>query len=220
MKLTMPSGHARFYLLLAGDVVVVVLVAIFVLRPIIGMLNKHTGEITRTKAEIAAVAQKTSELRKLRDTYPAYEATFAPLIATLPKTRDVAGYQTELEDLAKLTSNQLLTVDTSSLSGSAAKPAPSAAAATPPPKADAKATPTPEPVASGPSTTLATVAGFPAIPVKVQLTGTFGSILDFIHRVETMDRFTKVNALDLRANDASGGLKADIQLTTFYVPGA
>lgn len=184
----------KFYALLGGNVLVLIVLGVLVLRPIFGMLVKHTDEITQVRAETAALQQKTVELRKLKEVYPEIERTYSPLIQNVPKTRDVAGYQTELEELARLTSIQLTTVDTSSTTATGGTA----------PKTGA--------------TTLQ-VGGFPAIPVKVTVSGSYASILDFINRLETMNRFTRVTAMDLASADASGAVKATLELQTLYLTG-
>ncbi len=187
--------HDRtFYLLIGGNLVTLLLIGFFAVRPVLGMLNAHTSEITKTKSELAAVETKVAELRKLKDTYAASEQTYAPVISGLPRTKDVAGYQTQLEDVARLTSNRLTTVDTST--GGAKAGAPAATAAAP-----------------------AQAGGFPTIPVKVELSGTYATVLDFVQRVERMDRFTKVTSMDLGGSDKSGALKATLELQTLYIPG-
>jgi Tfp pilus assembly protein PilO len=213
--------NRRFYLLLGGNVIVLILIALFVLRPVVNLLVKHTTEITKERAEIAGIQQKTAALRKLKEAYPAYAAVYQPILGSLPKTRDVAGYQTELEDLAKLTSVQLVTIDTS---GKAAGASGSATASTPSSPAPAKgntATPSPAP-ATAPTTTPTSpsVGGFQTIPVKADVTGTYATILDFLHRLETMDRFTRVTALQIQSESRTGAVKATIEMQTFYVGGA
>lgn len=181
-----------FYTLIGGNLVVLLLLGFFAIRPVFGMLNAHTTEITRTKAEISAAEVKATELRKLKDAYATSEQTYAPIIQSLPRTKDVAGYQTQLDELAQLTSNQLTVIDTSSTAKGGA-PAPVAA-----------------PVQAG---------GFPTIPVKAELKGTYATVLDFVQRVEKMDRFTRVTSMDISSSDSSGGLNVTLELQTLYIPG-
>lgn len=180
-----------FYILLAGNLVILTMIGLFVLRPVFGLLMKQTTEITQTRADTLTLQQKTDKLRTLKENYPLYEATYAPIVQNLPRTKDTAGYQTELEDLAKLTSNQLLLVDTSGKNTQAAQ--------------QGQAAPT-------------TAGGFPTIPVKVDLTGTFASLLDFVNRLETMDRFTRVTSMDVKSSDGTGAVKATLELQTLYFP--
>lgn len=198
IKPAMPKmPHDRtFYMLIGGNLVVLLLIGFLAVRPVLGMLNAHTTEITKTKAEVAAAETKAAELRKLKDTYAAAEQTYAPVIQGLPRTKDVAGYQTQLEELARLTTNRLTTVDTS---GGAAKTGAAPAAA--------------------PAAPASQAGGFPTIPVKVELSGTYATVLDFVQRVESMDRFTKVSSMDLGGSDSSGALKATLELQTLYIPG-
>lgn len=213
MKLPARRDHT-FYALIAGNVVVLLLIGVFVLRPLFGMLTRHTAEITRTKAEIASLGKKTVDLQKLRDTFPAYEAAYAPIIANIPKTRDVAGYQTELEELAALTKINLLSVDTSS---TVEKPV-TAGNTT----GNATARSTQPTTSTEPSTVVQTVpavtqvSGFPAVPVKIDITGSYAAILDFVNRLETMDRFTRVTSLNLQRAGNQGVIKATLDLQTLY----
>jgi len=180
----------KFYALVGGNLLILLLIGFFAVRPVLGMLNAHTTEITRTKAEIASAETKVVELRKLKDTYAASEQTYAPIIQSLPRTKDVAGYQTQLDDLAQLTSNNLTVVDTSASSKVGA-----------------------------PAAAPAQAGGFPTIPVKAELTGTYATVLDFVQRVEQMDRFTRVTSMEVQGSDSSGALKAILELQTLYIPG-
>ena len=185
--------NRKFYALVAGNLVALAAIGVLVLRPILGMLVSHTTEITTVRGQTAAIERKSNELRKLKDIYPQFEQTYAPAIQAVPKTRDIAGYQTELEELARLTSITLLTVDTSG--GGAGGSAPKASSQT------------------------VQVGGFPAVTVQVIMTGTFATTLDFINRLETMNRFTRVTAMDLTASDTSGAVKATLELQTLYLEG-
>lgn len=193
----------KFYALIGGNLVILALIGVFGLRPVIGLLSKHTKEIGTVRAEIVSVEKKTADLRTLKQAYPQYEQTYATLIQGLPRTRDVAGYQTELEELAKLTSNQLTTVDTSGGSGGAA----------------AGAAPTTQKPGDKPAGSPgATVGGFPTIPVKVDISGTYASVLDYVSRLETMARFTQVTGMDLKGSTSTGAVKATLDLQTLYLP--
>lgn len=195
LRSSLPRNR-QFYSLIGGNLVVLALVGVFVLRPAFAALTKHTTEITSTKAEILGLQKKTENLKQLTQTYPIYESQYAPLIQSLPKTRDTAGYLTQLEDLAKLTSNQLLTTD----AGGAQ------------PGGGAQGTQKP----AAPQTQM---GGFPTIPLKIDIVGTYASVQDFIQRLETMDRFTRVDALELRLADTSGAVKATLEIQTLYLSG-
>jgi Tfp pilus assembly protein PilO len=179
----------RYYYLIAGNVLVLILIGIFVLRPVMGLLGKHADEITATKAEIAATRQKTDTLRKLKESLPATQAVYAPVIRNAPKHEDIAGYQTELEDLAELTKINLVTVDTSG-------------------SEEGKSEPTPQ--------TKLTVGGFPAFPVSLEVSGSYANVLDFVNRLETMDRFTRVTGISFSQVDASGEVKVTITAQSIY----
>ncbi len=204
LKKNVKSPRNRFfYGLLAGNAVVLALLGFFAVRPILGVLSKHTTEITKTTAEITAVQNRTAELRKLRETYPALEAQYQPLLAVVPKTKDIASYQTELEELAQVTSTQLLTVDTAGEQKAGASQ--SAQPATQKPG---------EAAAAKPAGT--TAGGFPTLPVRIDITGSYTAVLDFVQRLETMDRITKVTGLDLVGNPATGAVKATITAQALY----
>ena len=182
-----PAQHNRtFYGLLAGNVIVLALLGFFAIRPVAGLLVKHTTEIGQVRGEVSSIQKKTDELRKLKGSIDTYEQTYAPLLDGLPKTKNVAAFQTELDELAKLTGSQLLTFDAA-------------------------------PKTSG-TTTATSVGGFQAVPANVTLGGTYASVQDFIRRVETMNRFTRVASLDLKASPDTGALRATIQLQTLYQP--
>lgn len=189
------SKDQTFYLLILGNLVVLALLGMFVLRPIFGSMATHTKALTATRSETTAIQQNTTQLRQLKQNYPAVEAQYAPILASMPKTKDTAGYQTELEALAQLTSVSLKQVDTTdgAATGNAAGTAAKAG------------TPT-------------TVAGFPVIPVKVTMSGSYASIADFLNRVETMDRFTRVTGLTLTSASGAGDVQAQASLQTFYFP--
>lgn len=211
--------NRKFYILLAGNVVILALIGFFVLRPVFSLLVKHTGEITTTKAEIANFDKRTSELRKLKEVYPAYHSVYAPLLDSLPKTRDVAGYQTELEELAKITSIRLISVETPPTGAkSVATTAKTESTASSSEKPGAKSSPTPAPVAA-PGGLAATAGGFPVINVNMTVEGSYASVLDFVNRLETMDRFTKLTGLQLTANGATGQINATINVQTLYAGG-
>lgn len=180
----------RYYYLIAGNVVVLILIGIFVLRPVMGLLSQHADEITSVKSDIAAAERKTETLRRLKESLPATEAVYRPVIANAPKHKDIAGYQTELEDLAALTKSNLLVVDTSG-------------------KAD-------EAQAQGPAKTDLTVGGFPAFPVSIEVTGSYANVLDFVNRLETMDRFTRVVGLEFVQEDLSGEVRLTITAQSLY----
>lgn len=179
----------RFYYLIAGNVLVLILIGVFVLRPVMGLLGRHADEITSLKADIVAAEQKTETLRTLKESLPATKAVYAPVIKNAPKHKDIAGYQTELEDLAALTDVGLVTVDTSG----AAKGQNASAAQTD-----------------------LMVGGFPAFPVSIDVTGSYANTLDFVNRLETMDRFTRVVALNFVQADASGEVKLTITAQSLY----
>jgi Tfp pilus assembly protein PilO len=179
------SNKNRYYALLAGNLVVLAAVAIFAVRPTLGLLVKRTGEIAQTKAEIAQLEVKTAELRKLKESYPTYAATYEPILQGLPKEKDTARYQTELDDLAAATTVTLTNVAFPKKTG--------AAAATP-----------------------ANAGSFPSVAVKVDISGTFATVYDFVQRLESLDQFTKVTSLSLTA-DNSGAVKASLDLQTFYL---
>lgn len=206
---TVPKNR-KFYALLGGNLVALILIGLFVLRPALGQLDKHATEITKTAADIQGLQKKTTDLRKLKETYPQYEAIYTPIIASFPRTRDVAGYQTELDELAKLSNVQLSVVDMSAKG--AAAPAAGAAPTTQKPGE----TGTAEPAAAS-KTAATTVGGYPSIPVRLEITGTYVTILDFISRLETMNRLTKVTAIDLSGSN-TGALKASLDVQTLYLP--
>ena len=183
----------RFYYLIAGNVVILALIGIFVLRPVMGLLNKHADQMTAMKADIATAQQKMDTLRKLKASLPATKAVYAPVIRNAPKHKDIAGYQTELEDLAALTRVDLITVDTS---GAAKGQSPAA------------------------TQTDLTVGGFPAFPVSIDVSGSYANTLDFVNRLETMDRFTRVVALNFVQADTSGEVKLTITAQSLYFGGA
>lgn len=188
-RINLPKNR-KFYALLGGNLVVLIALGVLVLRPIFGMLGQHTDEITKVRAETAGIERKTVELRKLKEVYPQIEQTYAPVLQAVPKTRDVAGYQTELEELARLTSVRLATVDTAGTTGTsntAQKTAP------------------------------VQVGGFPTIPVQVTLTGTYATVLDFINRLETMNRFTRVTGMDFTGSDGTGAIQAKLDMQTLYL---
>lgn len=193
MKLHLTASKTRtFYLLIAGNVIVLALAGFFVLRPVIGLLSKHTQEIAQTRSETKALAQKSNELRQLKEVYPAYEAEYAPIVESLPQTKDVAGYQTTLEDLAKLTQVNLVMVDTTAMK--AGDPAAKAAATS--------------------------AGGFPVVPVKIDVSGSFTQVMDFVSRLETMSRFTRVTGINVTTDPTTGGVKANIEAQTLYFPGS
>lgn len=179
----------RYYYLIAGNVVVLILIGVFVLRPVMGLLADHADEITAVKADIAASRQKTETLRELKESLPATKAVYAPVIKNAPKHKDIAGYQTELEDLAVLTKVDLLTVDTSG---------------------------TPEGQSPTAAQTDLTVGGFPAFPVSMDVQGSYANVLDFVNRLETMDRFTRVTSLGFVQVDGSGEVKLTITAQSLY----
>jgi Tfp pilus assembly protein PilO len=192
MKLALAGSKSNtFYLLIAGNLIVLALAGFFVLRPVLGLLSKHTHEISQTRSETKALAQKATALRQLKEVYPGYEAEYGPLVDSLPKTKDVAGYQTTLEDLAKLTQVTLTLVDTTAM-----KPGDPAA-----------------------KTAATSASGFPIVPVKINVNGSFAQVLDFVSRLETMSRFTRVTGLTVSAESASGSVKANIDAQTLYFPG-
>jgi Tfp pilus assembly protein PilO len=179
----------RFYYLIAGNVLVLVLIGIFVLRPVMGLLGRHADETTALKADIATAEQKIETLRALKESLPATKAVYAPVIENAPKHKDIAGYQTELEDLAALTEVDLVTVDTS---GTAKGQSPAAA------QPDL------------------TIGGFPAFPLSIDVTGSYANVLDFVNRLETMNRFTRVTALNFVQADAAGEVKLTITAQSLY----
>ncbi|MEX2043464.1 MAG: type 4a pilus biogenesis protein PilO [Patescibacteria group bacterium] len=179
----------RYYYLIAGNVAVLILIGVFVLRPVMGLLGDHADEITDVKADIAAARQKTETLRELKESLPATKAVYAPVIENAPKHQDIAGYQTELEDLATLTKVDLLTVDTSG---------------------------TPEGQAPTADQADLTVGGFPAFPVSIDVEGSYANVLDFVNRLETMERFTRVTALNFVQADGSGEVKLTITAQSLY----
>lgn len=197
-----PSGRNKvFYGLLAGNTVVLALVGVLAVRPAFGQMQKHTTEITRTTAELNGTQEKTLKLRQLKEAYPQYAATYAPILQSIPRDKDVAGYQTELDALATLTSIQLRTVDTSDKA-----PAPGGA------KVDAAAPPAAKPKVSA-------AGGFPSTTVRIEIAGSYASVLDFVRRVETMARITKVTSMDLQANATTGSVQGSLELQTLYIPG-
>lgn len=185
------NRNQTFYLIVLGNLAAVALVGLFVLRPVFGALSTNTRQITQTRAETVALERKTTELRHLKEVYPTYASQYAPILDNLPKTKDTAGFQTELEDLAKLTSVQLRTVDTSVQAAGANQTA---------------------------ANTPQMVGGFPVIPAKVEILGSFTAVSDFINRLETMDRFTRLTGLELKSNDSSGQVKATVEMQTLYFP--
>ncbi len=183
-----PRGRLYYYLI-AGNAVVLALIGFFVLRPVFGALSSHADEIARTKAEIATLQQKTDELRQLKETLPAAQAAYGGVIQNAPKTKDIAGYQTELEELAALTRTRLVTVDTTGAGPDGQNPA---------------------------AQTTQTVAGFPTFPVKIDVTGAYASTLDFLNRLETMDRFTRVTSVTINQADEAGGVQLTITAQSIY----
>lgn len=218
MKPHLPSGANKvFYGLLGGNVVIMALIGFLALRPVVGLLQKHTTDITQLNAQIVAIQKKSVQLRKLKETFPAYEASYAPLLLNVPHTKDVAGYQAELEALAQATSNKLVSVDTSGGAKTGAA-APSVAQTAPTTQKPGEAKPATAPAAPAAGPVVSSAGGFPSTPVKVDLTGTYATVLDFIHRVETMDRITKVTAMDIESNGTAGAVRATLDLTTLYIP--
>ncbi|HEY8108776.1 MAG TPA: type 4a pilus biogenesis protein PilO [Patescibacteria group bacterium] len=180
----------RFYYLIAGNVLVLALIGFFVLRPVMGLLAEHADQITAAKADIAAARQKTDTLREVKKTLPATEAVYAPVLQSVPKHEDIAGYQTELEALAQLTRVDLVTVDTSGEQ---------------------------EGGNPGQAQTKLNVGGFPAFPVSIDIVGSYANVLDFVNRLETMNRFTRVTALEFVQEDSSGEVKATITAQSLYL---
>lgn len=194
MKLAIKVNQSQtFYLIIAGNLLVLALTGLFVLRPVVGLLTKHTTEISQARAETAALTKKSGELKQLKETFPGYQAQYASALEGLPKTKDVAGYQTTLEDLAKLTGITLTLVDTS---GSAQQGGKSGTTANQPTQM---------------------VGGFPVIPVRMEVAGSYAQTLDFIQRLESMSRFTRVTGLSVSA-DTTGNLKTTINAQTLYFP--
>lgn len=183
-----PRRERLYYYLIAGNVVVLALIGLFVLRPVFGVLGTHADEIARTKGEITTLHEKTDRLRELKTTLPATEAVYGGVIQNAPKTRDIAGYQTELEELAALTKTTLVTIDTTGTG-----PDGSAAAA------------------QGKQT----LAGFPTFPVKLDVGGSYASVLDFLHRLETMDRFTRVTGVTINQAE-DGAIQVTINAQSIY----
>ncbi len=198
IKLSVKSvpDNQRFWLLLAGNFVVLGLVGFFVLRPVLGLLVSHTNQIVATRQQIAASQQKIADLQNLKVTLPELTATYAPLANSLPPTKDMAGYQAELEALAAVTSVQLITVNSAgAVDNSKSANTTNAANAQP-----------------------TQVGGLPATPVKIDVAGPFANVLDFMHRLETMNRFTRVTGFDIKANESTGSIRAAIQLQVLYQP--
>lgn len=194
MKLAIKVNQSQtFYLVVIGNLIVLALAGLFVLRPVVGLLTKHTGEISQARAETASLTKKSAELKQLKETLPGYQSQYASALEGLPKTKDVAGYQTTLEDLAKLTGINLTLVDTS---GSAQQGGKSGTTATQAPQM---------------------VGGFPVIPVRMEISGSYAQTLDFLQRLESMSRFTRVTGLGLSA-DTTGTLKTTINAQTLYFP--
>ncbi len=206
MKLSVSvSRKNRFYVYIAANIVIVAVLGIFVLRPVFGLLVKHTAEITQTKKDIAKADQKAAKLRELKSDMPKYEAEYGPILANVPKQKDTAAYQTELEALAKVTSVTLKTVD------STASPAGGSGSSSAGGSSSGSAG-TAKPATAQTSS----VGSFPSTPFTVSVSGTYATILDFVSRLETMNRFTKVTAIDFKA-DGTGLLNTTINLQTFYL---
>lgn len=188
---TMPKDR-KFYLLLGGNLLVLAIIGALVLRPVLGLLVKHTSQIADTKAQIAGEQSKMQKLQQLKEALPEYQLTYAPILSTLPKEKDIAAYQAEIDDLAKTTSVTLKTVD--SPSGTTGSGGAAAASAAKKPAGQ-----------------------FPASTLKMEVNGTFATVLDFVSRLESLDRFTKVSSLDVQS-DASGAVKASLEVQAFYLP--
>ena len=178
--------HNRtFYGLIAGNVLLLGLIGLFVIRPVVGLLVTHTREIGQVRGEVTAAQKKTEELRKLKDSYTFYEQTYAPILQGLPKEKDIAGFQTELDELSRQTGAVLDTFD----------------------------------VPQGQGGQPQNVGGFQAMPITINLTGTYATILDFTNRLETMSRITRVAGLDLRVENAgTGAMNATLQIQTLFLP--
>ncbi|MDP9212161.1 MAG: type 4a pilus biogenesis protein PilO [bacterium] len=187
-SLKSPRGRLYYYLI-AGNVVILALIGFFVLRPVFGALSAHADEIAQTKGDIATLRQKTDDLRQLKETLPATQAAYGGVIQNAPKTKDIAGYQTELEELAALTRTTLVTVDTTGAGPDGQTPA---------------------------AQTVQTAGGFPTFPVKMDVTGAYASVLDFLNRLETMDRFTRVTSVSINQADGAGGVKLTITAQSIY----
>lgn len=211
--LTIPKNR-KFYALLGGNLVVLVLVGLFVLRPALGQLSKHATEITTVTADIQNAQVRTNDLRKLKETFPQYEAVYTPIIATFPRTRDVAGFQTELDELAKLASVQLSVVDTS---GKPAGASSGGAAASAPTTQKAGETEKAEPATSAGKPAGSSTGGYPSIPVRLDVSGTYATVLDFISRLENMNRLTKITSIQLTGSN-TGAVKASLDVQTLYLP--
>lgn len=212
MKLSLSvSRKNRFYVYIAANILVVAALGVFVLRPIFGLLVKHTAEITQTKKDIAKADQKAAKLRELKNDLPKYEAEYGPILANVPKQKDTAAYQTELEALAKLTSVTLKTVDSTAATpgGGTSSGGSSGSAGSASSGSSSSAT-------KSQSAPASSVGSFPSTPFTVSVSGTYATILDFVSRLETMNRFTKVTAIDFKA-DGTGLLNTTINLQTFYL---
>jgi hypothetical protein len=69
-------------------------------------------------------------------------------------------------------------------------------------------------------TAVTSAGGFPVVPVKIEVTGSFAQVLDFVSRLETMSRFTRVTGINVTSDSATGGVKANIDAQTLYLPGS
>lgn len=179
----------QFFLALAGLLGVIVVAGGVGYYFASQYIDAQTSQLSKKLADVDVVATQVDNLAQLAKQYQRIEPTLARLEQVLPRTKNESEIVLQLE---KLASNNGMSLPGVTFPASSSLPT---------------------------STTQTEKAGdVLAIPVTVQLTGTYDQMQGFLQGLEKLNRFTNVTTLSIAKTDRPRQVSFNLTMQVFLKP--
>lgn len=190
MKLNMGSGPKQFYFVMLGGLAAIIALGGFAYVKAISGLNSQSQSLRKDLAEIKLSTERNDSLRLLKTSYDNVVPVLPLIEKALPKTKKQTEIILQLKQIASESGMSI--------------PGFIFAVSEKLPNATSQTTPAP-PVA--------------ALPIEVQLNGSYTQMQGFLQKLENLDRYNNVKVLTINRSDPKGAsLTFSISLNAYLQP--
>jgi len=191
------SERKTLYYIFIVTLIAASLIAYFLSIPLVNRINDYKNNLQEKQAELSNLNKKEEALKKISTSYNKYKQQFDLVTESLPKTKEISDYITQLEGAA---SQSGLSIQSIKVGGQAQ-------------------TGGQKEQSNSQYSQLAKVGDIYTLPIDISMSSNnFGNFQTFIETLEKLSRFTTVQKISLKNSTSNKSLDTSISLTIYVLP--